>query len=453
MSRLAIAVLAAGRGTRMRNGLAKVLHPLAGRPLLGHVLATASALEPAALVVVLDPRSEEVAAYVTAECPGARIVWQDPPQGTGDAARRAAEAVDDADRLLVLYGDTPLLGAETLRAMIERHATAGAAATVLAFRPARREGYGRLRLAEDDRLLEIVEERHATPELRAEAPCNAGVMLLELETARALLPQLPLRPEKGEYYLTDLVAALVAAGRRCVVLEAGPEEPLGVNSQRELAELEAVFQRRRREALLDRGVIMPAPDTVFLAFDTEIGPGAVIEPQVVFGPGVRVAGGAVVRSFSHLEGAEVAAGAVVGPFARLRPGSRLGEGARVGNFVETKNAVLGTGAKANHLAYLGDATVGEGANIGAGTITCNYDGVAKHRTEIGRRAFVGSNSALVAPVRIGAEAIVGAGSTITRDVPDRAVAVARGSQQVRPGRAPDLRQRFARRRAEKAAKE
>ncbi len=453
MTSLAIAVLAAGRGTRMRNGLAKVLHPLGGRPLLGHVLATAAALEPAALVVVLDPCSEEVAAYVTAECPGARIVWQDPPRGTGDATRRAAEAVGDADRLLVLYGDTPLLGADRLRAMIERHATAGAAATVLAFRPARREGYGRLRLAEDGRLLEIVEERHAEPELLAGAPCNAGVMLLELEAARPLLSRLPLRPEKGESYLTDLVAALVAAARSCVAVEADPEEALGVNSQRELAELEAVFQRRRREAMLEGGVIMPVPETVFLAFDTEIGPGAVIEPQVVFGPGVRIAAGARVRSFSHLEGAEVAAGAVVGPFARLRPGSRLGEGARVGNFVETKNAVLGTGAKANHLAYLGDATVGEGANIGAGTITCNYDGVAKHRTEIGRRAFVGSNSALVAPVRIGAEAIVGAGSTITRDVPDRAVAVARGSQQVKPGRAPDLRQRFARRRAEKAAKE
>ncbi len=453
MTSLAIAVLAAGRGTRMRNGLAKVLHPLGGRPLLGHVLATAAALEPAALVVVLDPRAEAVAAYVAAEHPGARIVWQDPPRGTGDAGRLVADAVDGAERLLVLYGDTPLLRKETLERLLARHRAAGAAATVLAFRPERREGYGRLRMAGDDRLLEIVEERHAGPELLAGAPCNSGVMLLELEAARGLLPRLPLRPEKGEYYLTDLVAALVAAGRSCVAVEADPEEALGVNSQRELAELEAVFQRRRREAMLEAGVIMPAPETVFLAFDTEIAPGAVVEPQVVFGPGVRIAEGARVRSFSHLEGAEVAAGAVVGPFARLRPGSRIGRGARIGNFVETKNLELGAGAKANHLAYLGDARVGDGANIGAGTITCNYDGVAKHRTEIGAGAFVGSNSALVAPVRIGAEAIVGAGSAITRDVPDRAVAVARGSQQVKPGRAPHLRQRFARRRAEKAAKE
>ncbi len=453
MSALAIAVLAAGRGTRMRNGLAKVLHPLGGRPLLAHVLATARRLEPEALAVVLDPRAQEVAARVGEMDPDARIVWQDPPRGTGDAVRLALTALPGAERLLVLYGDTPLLRPETLRELTARHAGSGAAASVLAFRPERRAGYGRLRLDGDGRLLEIVEERHADPALLAGAPCNSGVMLLEAGVVRDLLPRLPLRPEKEEYYLTDLIGGLTAGGHFCAVVEADPEEALGINSQRELAFLEAVFQRRRREAMLDSGVVMPAPETVFLAFDTEIAPGAVIEPHVVFGPGVRVAEGAVVRSFSHLEGATVEAGAVVGPFARLRPGSRIGAGARVGNFVETKNLALGAGAKANHLAYLGDAEVGERANIGAGTITCNYDGVAKHRTEIGTAAFIGSNSALVAPVRIGAEAIVGAGSTITRDVPPRAVAVARGSQRVKPERAPGLRQRFARRRAEKGAKE
>ncbi len=453
MPPLAIAVLAAGRGTRMRNARAKVLHPLAGRPLLDHVLATARALRPAAMAVVLDPRSEDVAAHVRSICPEARIVWQDPPAGTGDAVRRARPALGEADTLLVLYGDTPLLRAETLRALCARHAETGAAATVLAFRPECPEGYGRLRLDTAGRLLEVVEERHAEPELLATAPCNSGVMLLDPARARDLLQDLPLRPEKGEYYLTDIIAALVAAGQDCAVVEAAPEEALGVNSQQELARLERIFQERRRQALLEGGVIMPAPETVFLAFDTEIAAGAMIEPHVVFGPGVRIGEGAVVRSFSHLEGALVEPGALVGPFARLRPGSRIGEGARIGNFVETKNLDLGAGAKANHLAYLGDATVGSGTNIGAGTITCNYDGFAKHRTEIGAGAFIGSNSALVAPLRIGEEAIVGAGSTITHDVPARAVAVARGGQQVKPDRAPELRQRFARRRAGKAAKE
>ncbi len=453
MSALAIAVLAAGRGTRMRNARPKVLHPLGGRPLLDHVLATARALQPAVMAVVLDPRSQEVAAHLRRVCPEADIVWQDPPAGTGDAVRQALPVLGDAARLLVLYGDTPLLRPETLHALRACRAERDAAAVVLAFRPECPEGYGRLRLDAAGRLLEIVEERHAEPELLASAPCNSGVMLLDLARAREALTALPLRPEKGEYYLTDVIAALVARGHPCAVVEAAPEEALGVNSQEELARLERIFQERRRQALLRAGVVMPAPETVFLAFDTEIAAGAMIEPHVVFGPGVRIGQGAVVRSFSHLEGALLAAGAVVGPFARLRPGSRIGEGARVGNFVETKNLDLGAGAKANHLAYLGDATVGAGANIGAGTITCNYDGFAKHRTEIGAGAFIGSNSALVAPLRIGAEAIVGAGSTITRDVPARAVAVARGGQQVKPERAPELRQRFARRRAGKAAKE
>ncbi len=437
----------------MRNARPKVLHPLGGRPLLDHVLATARALQPAAMAVVLDPRSQEVAAHLRRICPKAGIVWQDPPAGTGDAVRQALPVLGDAATLLVLYGDTPLLRPQTLHALRACRAERDAAAVVLAFRPQYPEGYGRLRLDAAGRLLEIVEERHAEPELLASAACNSGVMLLDLARAREPLAALPLRPEKGEYYLTDIIAALVAGGHPCAVVEAAPEEALGVNSQQELARLERIFQERRRRALLQAGVIMPAPETVFLAFDTEIAAGAMIEPHVVFGPGVRIGEGAVVRSFSHLEGAVVAAGAMVGPFARLRPGSRIGEGARVGNFVETKNLDLGAGAKANHLAYLGDATVGAGANIGAGTITCNYDGFAKHRTEIGAGAFIGSNSALVAPLRIGAEAIVGAGSTITRDVPARAVAVARGSQQVKPERAPELRQRFARRRAGKAAKE
>jgi bifunctional UDP-N-acetylglucosamine pyrophosphorylase/glucosamine-1-phosphate N-acetyltransferase len=438
---LSVVVLAAGKGTRMRNPLPKVLHPLAGRPLIGHVLDSAGQLEPEALVVVLAPDMEEVATVVRGLAPRARIAIQDPPLGTGHALIAARGLLPTSGTVLVLYGDTPLLTAATARSLVDRQQSQAAAAIVLGIRPPDPSGYGRLRLA-DGRLVEIVEERHAHDELRRSAACNSGVMAFDAARLPALLDALPLRSEKNEYYLTDTVAEAVARGWPVGAVEGPWQEGQGVNSQRQLAEVGAMLQARLRTALLDGGVIMPAPDTVFLSADSVVEAGAVIEPYVVLGPGVHICAGAVVHAFSHLEGARVGPACSVGPFARLRPGAVLDEAARVGNFVEIKAARLGTGAKVNHLAYVGDADVGAGANIGAGAITCNYDGFGKHRTEIGARAFIGSNSALVAPVKVGEGAIIGAGSTITRDVPAESVAVARATQEAREGMAPELRERL-----------
>lgn len=445
---LSIVVLAAGKGTRMRNGRPKVLHPLAGWPLIRHVLATAGRLEPDRLVVVLAPNTAEVEDEVRAFAPEARIVVQDPPLGTGHAVAVARPELAASGSVLVLYGDTPLLATDTLARLLAEREHTDAAVAVLGFRPNDPSGYGRLRFAGAE-LVELVEERHADPELKAAGACNSGVMAFDAARLPVLLDSLPLRPEKNEYYLTDTVALAVGRGWSCRAVEATAIEGLGVNSQRQLAELERLWQERRRGELLDAGVVMPAPETVFLAADCIVEPGAVLEPYVVLGPSTRIGADAVVHPFSHLEGAVVEAGAAVGPFARLRPGTVLESGARVGNFVEVKATRLGKGAKANHLTYLGDATVGPGANIGAGTITCNYDGFAKHRTEIGAAAFVGSNTALVAPVRIGPGAIVAAGSTITRDVPEEALAVARGQQENKAGRAAEIRSRLRRRAAER----
>ncbi len=437
----AVLVLAAGRGTRMNNALPKVLHPLAGWPLLRHVLLTASRLEPAWIGVVVAADGDEVARQARAVVPDAAIVVQDPPRGTGDSVACARDRLPPTGTLLVLYGDTPLLRPDTLARLCARRQEAEAALAVLAFRPADPSGYGRLRLGADGTLEAIVEERHADPELLREAPCNAGVMAIDLARLAPLLEALEPHAEGGELYLTDLVRLARARGWPVVAAEAGPEEGLGANSQRELARLEALFQHRRRDELLAAGVVLQAPETVYVAADTVIEPGARIGPYVVFGPGVRVESDAEVLSFSHLEGAVVERGARIGPFARLRPGTRIGPGARIGNFVEAKNAVVEEGAKANHLAYLGDVRVGARANVGAGTITCNYDGVAKHRTDIGEEAFIGSNSALVAPVRVGRGAIVGAGSTIVQDVPADALAIARARQSNLCERAPRWRAR------------
>lgn len=441
---LSIVVLAAGKGTRMKNGLAKVLHPLAGWPLIRHVLATAAALRPSRTVVVLAPSMDEVAAEVERSAPGAAIAIQDPPLGTGHALMAARSRLPAAGTVLVLYGDTPLITADTLERLVACRRDHAAAVAVLGMAPPDPTGYGRLRF-EGRELVELVEERHADPLLRREGLCNSGVMAFDARRLGELLDVLPLRPEKNEHYLTDAVAAARARGWSCRAIEGPWQEGLGVNSQAQLAEAEAIYQDRRRAALLEAGVVMPAPATVHLAADTAIEPGATIEPYVVFGPGVRIGARAVVHAFSHLEGAAVAEGAAVGPFARLRPGAELAAGARVGNFVEVKNAKLAEGAKANHLTYLGDAAVGRDANVGAGTITCNYDGFGKHRTEIGDGAFIGSNTALVAPVRIGPGAIVGAGSTIVHDVPGDALAVARGRQEIREGHAARLRDWFRRR--------
>jgi bifunctional UDP-N-acetylglucosamine pyrophosphorylase / glucosamine-1-phosphate N-acetyltransferase len=442
---LCVTVLAAGKGTRMRNALPKVLHPLAGRTLVEHVLASVAELSPARTLLVLADGMEAVAAVAagtTAATP--EIVIQEPQLGTGHALRAARPVLPAAGTVLVVYGDTPLLRAATLSRLVAARETADAAVTVLGMHPADPAGYGRLQVA-DGRLLAVVEDRDAGPELKRDAACNSGVMAFDAARLPALLDDLPLHGDKGEYYLTDTVALAVARGWRCAAAEGPAEEGLGVNSQAQLADARELLLARLRRRLLEAGVVLQAPGTLQLCFDSDVAPGAVIEPYVVLGPGVRIGAGAVVRSFSYLERSTVAAGAEVGPFARLRPGSDIGEGAKVGNFVETKNTRLERGAKASHLSYLGDATVGPAANIGAGTITCNYDGFGKYPTRIGGGAFIGSNTALVAPVTVGDGAIVAAGSTITRDIPEGAFAVARARQETHERRADSLRERLRRR--------
>lgn len=443
MAELSVLVLAAGKGTRMKSALPKVLHPLAGRTLIGHVLATAGTLSPARVVVVLADGMNDVAREVHRPIPRARIVIQEPQLGTGHAVMVAREALGPTGAVLVLYGDTPLTSRETLLRLLA--AQEGRAAAVLGFRPPESSGYGRLRM-DGERLVAIVEERHADERLKREGLCNAGIMALAADKLGTLLDALPLREEKGEYYLTDLIEHAVARGWPCAAIEGPWEDGIGINSQEQRARAEAILQNRLRRRAMESGVIMIAPESVFLAADTWLAPDVLIEPNVVFGPGVRVGRGARILAFSHLEGAVIGEGARIGPFARLRPGTTVGAGAHIGNFVEAKNAALGDGAKANHLSYLGDSEIGAGANIGAGTITCNYDGFEKHRTTIGEYAFIGSNAALVAPVTVGAGAIVGAGSVIGDDVPDDAVAVARSEQQTRPGAAKRYRDRRAKRR-------
>ena len=426
---LTVLVLAAGKGTRMRSGRPKVLHPLAGRPLIGHVLAAVAALRPDRTVVVLAPdMAADVGAAVRAESPAAAVAYQDPPLGTGHAVMAAHDELPARGDVLVVYGDTPLIEPATLERLVAARRARNAAVAVLGMRPPVPDGYGRLAFEGDGDLVAIIEERHADEGLRREGLCNSGVMAMDAARLPALLDALELRRAKGEYYLTDVVAHARARGWPCTAIEGPWREGLGINSRPQLAEAEAVMQDRLRHAAMERGVTLVAPETVFLAADTRLAADVEVEPYVMFGPGVTVAEGAVVRSFCHLEGVSIGPGAQVGPFARLRPGAEVGPDARVGNFVELKNARLGAGAKANHLAYIGDAEIGERANVGAGTITCNYDGFGKHRTEIGSDAFIGSNTALVAPVTVGAGAIVGAGSTITRDVPEDALSVARGRQ-------------------------
>jgi bifunctional UDP-N-acetylglucosamine pyrophosphorylase/glucosamine-1-phosphate N-acetyltransferase len=376
-------------------------------------------------------------------------------QGTADAVLAAREALagfgagsgEDAT-VLVLYGDTPMIGADTLAAMIEAR-RAGAGVVVLGFRPDDPAEYGRLVLDKAGALEAIVEYREADEAQRAITLCNSGVLAISAGHIWDLLDSVGNDNAKGEYYLTDIVAIARTRGLACAVVEGDEAEVLGINSRGDLAAAEAIWQQARRVRAMEEGATLIDPATVWFAHDTAIGRDVTIGPSVFFGPGVTVADGAVINAFCHLEGAAIGPGVSVGPFARLRPGAELGEGARIGNFVEVKNAVLGAGAKANHLSYVGDATVGAGANIGAGTITCNYDGYLKHRTEIGEGAFIGSNSALVAPVTVGKGALVGAGSTITKNVPDDAIAVTRGRYTVAEGAARDYRERKAREKAER----
>jgi bifunctional UDP-N-acetylglucosamine pyrophosphorylase / glucosamine-1-phosphate N-acetyltransferase len=439
----AVVVLAAGGGTRMRSDLPKPLHAVAGAPLLRHALDAAAVLAPRRLAVVVGHGGPAVAAATRALRPDALIVEQPVRRGTGDAVRCALDALGPlTGDLLVLYADTPFVRPRTLARLLDARA-AGAAAAVLGFEPADPGGYGRLILDEDGGLDRIVEAADATPDERAVRLCNSGVMALDAARAPGWIAALTAANAKGEYYLTDVVAAARSEGARCAAVACDPTETLGVNDRADLAAAEAAFQARARSAAMAAGVTLAAPETVYLAFDTVLGRDVTIEPFVVFGPGVTVEDGVAIGAFSRLEGCVVRAGAHVGPYARLRPGAEIGPGAHVGNFVEIKNAALGAGAKANHLSYVGDAEVGAGANLGAGTITCNYDGFAKHRTEIGAGAFIGSNSALVAPVRVGAGAYVGSGSVITESVPDDALAVGRGRQATKPGFGARLRAKLA----------
>ena len=431
-------VLAAGEGTRMRSAQPKVLHTVAGRSLLDHVLGAVAVAGVDRIAVVVGPGQGAVAAEARRIAPGAACFVQRQRRGTAHAVLAAKPAIaQGADDILVVYGDTPLIRPATLKRL--RVALAkGAAVAVLAFRPLDPTGYGRLIMQGGD-LVAIREEADAGRAERAIGLCNGGIMAFAGKTALAILRRIGNDNRKREFYLTDAVAIARAMQLGAVAVEAEEDEVRGINTKGQLAEAEAVAQRRLRQAALDAGVTLVAPETVFLSADTKFGKDVVVEPYVVFGEKVSVGDGAIIRSFSHLVGAHVGKGVSVGPFARLRPGARLEEGVHVGNFVEIKEAVLGAGAKANHLTYIGDASVGAGANVGAGTITCNYDGKAKHRTEIGRQAFIGSNTALVAPVKVGDGAYVGSGSVITDDVPAGALALGRARQVVKEGRGQRLR--------------
>ena len=431
-------VLAAGEGTRMRSAVPKVLHAVAGRSLLAHVLTAIAEAGITATAVVVGPRQEAVAAEAQRVLPSAECFVQRTRRGTADAVLAAKSAIErQPDDILIVYGDTPLNRAATLT-RLRAPLAAGAAVAVLAFRPADAAGYGRLIVA-DDKLIAIREEADANASERTIGLCNGGIMALSGAQALAILERIGDRNRKGEFYLTDAVEIARSLKLDAVAIEVEEDDVRGINTKSQLAEAEAVAQQRLRKAALDLGVTFVAPETVFLCADTKFGKDVVVEPYVVFGEKVTVEDDAVIRSFSHLVGAHVGKGASVGPFARLRPGTRLGAGARIGNFVEVKEAVIEAGAKANHLTYIGDAFVGANANVGAGTITCNYDGSDKHRTTIGKDAFVGSNSALVAPVEIGAGAYIGSGSVITKDVPADALALARGRQVIKQGMAPRLR--------------
>ncbi len=440
MARSCLAViLAAGDSTRMKSSVSKVLHPVAGRPMIAHVTAAVAraGIGDVALVVGRDAEAVEKAAAVDGLHVSTFI--QKERLGTGHAVLAAREAIARGyDDILVAYGDVPLITDGPFAAA--RAALAeGNDIAVIGFHTDNPTGYGRL-LVEDGELVAIREEKDASDAERAVTWCNSGLMAIDGRKALALLERIGNDNAKREFYLTDIVEIARSLGGRAVAVDASEEELSGCNNRVELAHIERLWQQRRRHEVMLSGVTMIAPETVFLSYDTRIGQDAVIEPNVVFGPGVTVEGGAVIHAFSHLEGAHVASGATVGPFARLRPGAHLAEGAKVGNFCEVKKAEIGAGAKVNHLTYIGDAFVGAGSNIGAGTITCNYDGVNKFETHIGAGAFIGSNTALVAPVSVGDGAYVGSGSVITEDVPADALALARARQVIKPERAKQIRE-------------
>ncbi len=439
MTRRAAVILAAGQGTRMKSPTPKVLHKVGGRAMLDRAIDAAQELGCERIVVVVGVHSPSVGEHVKARLGEGAIAIQDPPLGTGHAVLAARDALKDfTGDVVVTYADCPLLSAATIEPLFDLHDT-GAGVAVLGFEAADPGAYGRLILGEDGALSKIVEAKDATDAERAVTACNSGVIAADAAVLFELLSQVGNANAKGEYYLTDVVGLAVARGLAASATFAPEEAVMGVNSQAELAAAELAFQTHRRQALLTDGVTMPAPHTVHLSWDTQIAGGALVEQYVVFGPGVTIETGASIRAFSHLEQAIVRPGAIVGPYARLRPGADIGERAHVGNFVEVKNVKVGEGAKLNHLTYVGDGTIGARANLGAGTIFCNYDGFDKFETHVGADAFIGSDTALVAPVRVGDGAFTGSGSVITEDVPAGALALGRGRQIIKEGWAADFR--------------
>ncbi len=433
---IALVILAAGKGTRMNSDIPKVLHPVGQAPMLAHALRAGAELNPDRIVVVAGHGAEAVARAVHELDESATVAVQNEQLGTAHAVAQARPALRGfSGELVVLYGDTPLLQADTLQRMVAARASHDL--VILGFEAADPGRYGRL-VMRDGELERIVEHKDATDEERAITLCNSGILSCDCDLLFDLIDEVGNDNAAGEYYLTDVVELARRRGLSVTAIACDESQTLGVNSRAELAAAEAAFQARARAELLANGVTLLAPDTVYLAFDTVIGRDAVIEPNVIFGPGVTVESGALIRAFSHLEGCHVSRGAIVGPFARLRPGTELAEEVRVGNFVEIKNAVIDAGAKVNHLSYVGDASVGARSNIGAGTITCNYDGVMKHRTEIGSDVFIGSDTMLVAPVKLGDGAMTATGTVVTRDVEPGALAIARAPQLNKPGRARKL---------------
>jgi bifunctional UDP-N-acetylglucosamine pyrophosphorylase/glucosamine-1-phosphate N-acetyltransferase len=445
---LAIVILAAGKGTRMKSDLHKVLHPIAGRPMIEHLLASTAALSPARQVVVAGHGREQLAQALGDR---ALLAVQEPQLGTAHAVQQAeASLAGFSGDVLILYGDVPFVSATTMRAMITRlHEADAPAVVVLGFEPADPLQYGRI-VAHDGTIGKMVEHKDASAEERACPLCNSGLMAVRSDELFGLLARVGNDNAQGEHYLPDIVNLAIGDGRTsAVIVTADPDEVAGINSRAELAEAEARWQTKRRRRAMDEGASLVAPETVWFAWDTELGRDVTIEPNVVFGPGARIADNVTIRAFCHIEGAAIESDVTIGPYARLRPGTLLESGVHVGNFVEIKNSHVMAGAKANHLTYLGDSDVGAGANIGAGTITCNYDGYFKYRTVIGERAFIGSNSALIAPVKIGADAIVAAGSAVSRDVAAGELRLVRAEQLVKPGWADQFHDAMKKKKAEK----
>ena len=445
--RFAVVILAAGQGTRMRSDTHKVLHPIASRPLLLHLLDRVDEVGADRRVVVVGKDRHQVEAAIAGR--DVALAVQAEQKGTGHAVQQAESALAGYDGpVVILYGDAPFVEAETLGRMVDRlDGAGGPGVVVLAFRPADPLKYGRIILGEGDRIARMVEYKDATEEERAVTLCNSGVMAVRSGDLFRWLGEVGNDNAAGEYYLPDIVNIAAAEGRDAVAIEGDPYEAAGVNSRAELAHLELEWQRRRREQVLDEGATLIDPESVWFAYDTKLGRDVTVEPHVVFGPGVTVADGATIHAFSHIEGATIGTRASIGPFARIRPGTKLADRTKVGNFVELKKADIGEGAKVNHLSYVGDASVGARANIGAGTITCNYDGFGKYRTEIGAGAFIGSNTALVAPVTVGDGAIVGAGSVISKDVEADSLAIERSEQRGIAGWARRFRERMTRKAA------